>query len=124
MTRVYRLTPVYLTDLDWQASTHRGEVIVRAASEAEARELATLAFGPARGVARSPWKYAYAVEVRVLDDEHYPAEGPPGVLEPAAGAHPAHGRSEGQASSAGEAGDGSASRGKSRNHGRTCRHSG
>jgi hypothetical protein len=123
MTRVYRLTPVYLTDLDWQASTHRGEAIVRAASEAEARDLATRAF-TARGVAQSPWNYAYAVEVRVLDDGHYPAEGPPGVLEPAAGAHPAHGRCEGQASSAGEAGHSSASRGKSRDRGRTCRHSG
>lgn len=84
---VYRLVPTNPSDPEWQASTHRGEVVVRAGSEGRARSLAAAAFRRAverrEGELRlgSLWRQPYAVRVEVLRDARYPAEGPEGVLD-------------------------------------------
>jgi hypothetical protein len=91
---VYRLIPVDPSDPVWQASSHRGGVLVRAGSEGRARELALLAFanavgrdaeGDQRALPSPPWRDAGKVHVEVAIATH-PADGPEGVLEP-----PGHG---------------------------------
>ena len=58
---VWKLTPVDLLDSNWNASSHRGEVIVRARSEEAARALAADAFNvatrfsPGAGIQAPPW---------------------------------------------------------------------
>ena len=41
---IFSLIPVDLDDPDWEASSHRGRVIVRAANEQQARAIAAEAF--------------------------------------------------------------------------------
>jgi len=85
---LWKLTPVDLTDPNWEASTHKGTVIVRAPSEAAAREAAEAAFGvktrfaPGRGVKAPPWKRERIVRAEKITDSKYATEGPTELLEP------------------------------------------
>ncbi len=85
---VWRLVPVDLSDASWEASSHRGPAVVRAADETSARDAAEVAFGvstrfpPGEGVKAPPWKRPNLVRVEMIDDPRYPAEGPGEVLEP------------------------------------------
>ncbi len=47
--RIWRLKALSLSSPRWKASTYRGDVIVRAESEANARRLAAKAFGIGAG---------------------------------------------------------------------------
>jgi hypothetical protein len=42
---IWQLSPVDLSDPNWQASSHRGPAIVRAPDEKTARDVAQSAFG-------------------------------------------------------------------------------
>jgi hypothetical protein len=85
---LWRLQPLDLTDPSWEASSHRGPVIVRATDERAAREEAQRAFGvktrfaPGEGVKAPPWKRASLVSAERVKDERYEEEGPTEVLEP------------------------------------------
>ena len=85
---VWRLIPVDLDDPNWEASSHRGFAVVRAPSEASARETAESAFGvptrfsPGKGMRQPPWKRSELVRAEIIDSPLYPAEGPTEVLEP------------------------------------------
>lgn len=85
---VWKLMPVDLSDPNWEASSHRGRVIVRAPSEDDAREEAERAFGvktrfkPGAGVAAPPWKRPALVSAEEIEDPRYPPEGPTEVLDP------------------------------------------
>ncbi len=46
MMAVWQLMPIDLLDPDWEASSYRGRVLVRARSEAAARVLAAKSFTP------------------------------------------------------------------------------
>jgi hypothetical protein len=85
---IWRLTPIDADDPNWEASSHRGLVIVRAPNEASAREVAEEAFGvptrfpPGKGMRVPPWMRSELVRAEIIDSPIYPAEGPTEVLEP------------------------------------------
>lgn len=85
---IWKLTPVDLSDPNWEASSHRGIAIVRARDEADARTAAAQAFDvktrftPRETQRIPPWKRAALVAVERIEDERYDAEGPAAVLEP------------------------------------------
>lgn len=85
---VWRLSPVDLTDPDWEASSHRGVSIVRAPDEKGARDAAEKAFGvktrfqPGRGVKAPPWKRPSLVKAERINNTRYEPDGPTEVLEP------------------------------------------
>lgn len=85
---LWKLTPVDLTDSNWDASTHRAMAIVRAPSEEAARHEAQRAFGtktrfsPGEGVKAPPWLRPNIVDVGKIEDSRYDSEGPTEVLEP------------------------------------------
>ena len=85
---IWRLTPIDAEDPNWEASSHRGLVVVRARSEASAREAAEKAFGvptrfpPGKGMRVPPWMRSELVRAEIIDSPIYPAEGPTEVLEP------------------------------------------
>jgi hypothetical protein len=85
---VWRLVPVDLLDPNWEASSHRGPVVVRAPDEASARATAEAAFGvksrfaPGEGMKVPPWTRPELVRVVLLEQSIHPAEGLTEVLEP------------------------------------------
>jgi hypothetical protein len=85
---IWRLTPIDLRDPNWEASSHRGLVVVRAPSEGSAREAAEEAFGvptrfpPGKGMRVPPWTRPELVHAEIIDSPLYAAEGPTEVLEP------------------------------------------
>lgn len=87
--RVWKLTPVDLSDPNWEASSHRGPAVVRAASEAAARAAAAASFDvpthfPPRGGAKfPPWLSPSLVRAEEIEDPRYEAKGPTEVLDPA-----------------------------------------
>ncbi len=86
--RIWRLEPLHVEDPNWEASSHRGAVVVRAPSETVARELAQKAFGvktrfaPTKGMHVPPWLRPDLVRANVIESAVYPLEGPDEVLEP------------------------------------------
>jgi hypothetical protein len=85
---LWKLAPIDLTHRNWTASTHRGEAIVRAASEKVARDLAVAAFAiavprvPGADIVHTPWRHADLVSCRQIEDPRFPEDGPDGVLDP------------------------------------------
>lgn len=85
---IWKLTPIDLSDPDWEASSHRGLAIVRADDEEAAREAAQEAFGvktgfrPGEGIKAPPWKRPALVEAERIKDARYDPEGPTEVLDP------------------------------------------
>jgi len=86
---LWKLQPLDRSDPNWEASSHRGLVIVRAPDEETARDEAQRAFGvktrfsPGAGVKTPPWQRASLVSAERVRDERYEEEGPTAVLEPA-----------------------------------------
>ncbi len=72
----------------WEASSHRGVIIVRAPDEDAAREVAQKRFGvktafpPGQGVKAPPWRRGHLVRAQIIKDERYEPEGPTEVLLP------------------------------------------
>jgi hypothetical protein len=85
---IWKLTPIDLDDPNWESSSHRGLVVIRARSEVSAREAAEEAFGvptrfpPGKGMRVPPWMRSELVRAEIIDSPIYPAEGPTEVLEP------------------------------------------
>jgi hypothetical protein len=85
---LWQLVPIDPTDPNWEASSYRGKVIVRARSEAAARKTAENAFGvktrfkPVGGMIAPPWKRPALVAAEVVVDARYQAEGPTEILYP------------------------------------------
>ena len=86
---LWKLQPLDLSDPNWEASSHRGAVIVRAPDEETAREEAERAFGvktrfsPGEGIKVPPWMRPSLVAAERVRDQRYEEEGPTEVLEPA-----------------------------------------
>jgi len=86
--RVWKLTPIDLTDDNWEASSHRNVAIVRARDEKAARAIAAQAFDvavrfpPGKGVRTPPWTRSTLVKVEAIEDPRYDRRGSPQVLEP------------------------------------------
>lgn len=85
---LWQLTPVDLRDPAWEASSHRGMVVVRAPHEKDARHAAEEAFGvktrfsPGAGLKVPPWRRPGLVTAEIIRDERYEEEGPTEVLFP------------------------------------------
>ncbi|MEE9140336.1 MAG: hypothetical protein V3U18_06110 [Alphaproteobacteria bacterium] len=85
---LWRLMPLDLTDPNWQASSHRGRVVVRAPDEEGARNVAAEAFDvptrfkPGQGVLAPPWRRPSLVRVELIEDERYDLKGPTEILDP------------------------------------------
>jgi hypothetical protein len=85
---VWKLTPIDLSDPNWEASSHRGPAVVRAPSEAAARTAAAKAFDvpthfPPRGGAKfPPWQSPSLVSAEEIEDPRYAAKGPTEILDP------------------------------------------
>jgi hypothetical protein len=86
---LWELRPVDLTDPNWEASSYRGIVIVRARNENAARRAAQDAFGvktrfrAGAGVTAPPWTRPDLVTAETIEDPRYDPEGPTEVLYPA-----------------------------------------
>jgi hypothetical protein len=85
---IWRLIPIDVEDPNREASSHRGLVLVRAPSEASARQAAEEAFGvptrfpPGKGMRLPPWTRSELVRAEIIDSPIYSAEGPTEVLQP------------------------------------------
>jgi osmotically-inducible protein OsmY len=84
---IWQLSPVDLSDPNWEASSHRGTAIVRAPDEKTAREAAQSAFGVATRFKHhprliAPWTRAKLVHASHIEDQRFDPEGPSGVLVP------------------------------------------
>ena len=86
---IWKLSPVDPLDPNWEASSHRGDVIIRAADEAAARAAAAEAFDvatrfpPGAGLRVPPWTRADLVKAERITDPRYDPQGPVQVLDPA-----------------------------------------
>jgi hypothetical protein len=84
---VWRLTPIDLSDPNWEASSHRGPAVVRAPNEAVARKTAAAAFDvpthfPLGGGAKfPPWGSPALVKVEKIKDARYEVKGPTEILD-------------------------------------------
>jgi hypothetical protein len=85
---VWKLTPIDLSDPNWEASSHRGTVVVRAADEDAARTVAARAFdvetrfSPRRGAKFPPWHSPALVNAERIGDPRYEPKGPTEILDP------------------------------------------
>ncbi len=82
---IWRLKALILSSHHWEASTHQGDVIVRAESEANARHLAAKAFGirARNGLGRevaNPWYRPWLVAAEVLDGSQFDPNGEEEIL--------------------------------------------
>lgn len=85
---IWKLTPLSTDSLHWDLSTHRGEAIVRAKNEREARQLATERFAVAvkRKVGHTtplnPWEDTALVSCEAIQTNDYQDTGPAAILIP------------------------------------------
>ena len=85
---IWKLTPLYLLEANWEASSHRGIVIVRAPVEAAARAAAAEAFDivtrfpPGARVRVPPWTRTTLVKAEKITDRRYDPHGPVEILDP------------------------------------------
>jgi hypothetical protein len=81
---LWQLRPVDITSDHWRASTYKGEVIVRATSEREARSTADTAFYrvPDGILPCSPWKDPSVVDCQHVEGLPYDDQGPAAVVYP------------------------------------------
>lgn len=86
--KIWKLNPIDLNHRDWETSTYRREVIVRAESEKRARQIATSAFHiattvtPGEKIKNNPWNQAALVSAVEIEDESYPETEKEEILGP------------------------------------------
>ncbi len=86
--KIWKLSVLNEESQDWNASTYKGEVFVRAESEQDARMQATLVFAIAtkrklfETTAVNPWSQGSLVSCGPVEDERYEVKGNAGVLSP------------------------------------------
>ncbi len=84
--RIWRLKALNFSSPHWEASTYQGNVIVRAETEANARQLATQAFWiatekiPGKEVAVNPWSHPRLVQAAVLEGSQFDPDGEEEIL--------------------------------------------
>ena len=80
--RTWKLTPQKLLNPQWALSTYRGEVYIRAPSEAAARRFAASEFAsePSKISSRSPWFFEVLVTAEVVEDQRFASINVPGVV--------------------------------------------
>ena len=95
--QLWKLEPTNLTDNNWEASTYKGEVIIRAEDLHGAQHIAARAYGIAtkrilgKTVKIIPWDYpglVSTIQIQATDD--YAEDGDLGIVYPAAAMAAAH----------------------------------
>lgn len=95
--QIWRLKPIGGSAGDWQGSTYRGEVFVRAKSEANAREIASKAFvtmspvTSGKKITAAPWGQPALVSVMPTKDSGFAVEGIEELVSPAEAVAMSHG---------------------------------
>ena len=85
---IWRLEPINLEDFPWGASTYTGSVIVRAADEDKARDLAASEYRigvinpPLTEIPKPPWLYPWLTVCTRIEDSVYEEDGPDTILGP------------------------------------------
>ena len=85
---IWKLSPLNVSAPDWEASTYRGDVVLRAKNEEEARLCAMQRFAIATKVnlgektRTCPWTQHELVSCEEIVDSKYSAIGEATVLEP------------------------------------------
>lgn len=85
---IFKLTPTDVDSDDWNGSTYKGEVIVRAEDEQQARTLANMHFGLVRKQVRgadtpmAPWRLPELVTSETVDDWEGETDGKVAILYP------------------------------------------
>lgn len=83
---IYHLVPTDLENPNWNAATHKGPIVVRAADEKSARNRAKMAFSLAMqemsGGGTPPWEDPQLVACEELTEHDYTADGPEAILDP------------------------------------------
>jgi hypothetical protein len=85
---IWKLVPIDPDDPNWEASSHRELVIVRASHEASARKAAEDAFAvktrfaAGKGLRVPPWTRSDLVRAEIIESPIYADEGPTEILEP------------------------------------------
>ena len=85
---IWKLSPIDLQDEEWKRSIHKGDVIIRAQNEEEARDVAMSHFDQFAGNTTQtllcPWPNPALVQcVQLEADGSWETDGPPAVLDPA-----------------------------------------
>ena len=87
--KIWKLSPLGLDFAGWCCSCHKGDAIVRAEDEEEARNIANQRFlilaekvSSCQETPHSPWKDSSVVKCIELDNSKYSTDGPAGLLEP------------------------------------------
>ena len=86
---IWKLSPLVDFDsVDWCCSSHKGDAIVRAKDEEEARDIAFKHFfslaekvSSCQETPRSPWNDSTVVKCIELDNSNYSTDGPAELLE-------------------------------------------
>jgi hypothetical protein len=85
---IYRLKPIDNNCVGWRYSTYKGEVIVRASCENEARNLANLRFcfmaevSFAREVTTEPWTQKSIVSCQIQEETSLQHDLAPEIISP------------------------------------------
>ena len=84
---IWKLTPIDLDDPNWEASSHRGLIIVRAPKRKAAEEAfgVQTRFPAGKGMRVPPWTRSELVRAEIIDSPIFSAEGPTEVLQPSFG---------------------------------------
>ncbi len=83
--RLFRLSPIDLSDISWERSHHLGEAIIRAEDEHEARLLAADLWDSSTldGTFINPWSRPSFSTCEEIPAGTHSSEGPSEILEPA-----------------------------------------
>jgi hypothetical protein len=86
---IWKLSPIDLQAEEWECSIYKNDVVIRAAYEHEARDVAKGRFGIATAKRKSsrtlhsPWSQPTIVKcIRMEADSNWEIDGPPAVLDP------------------------------------------
>ena len=87
--KIWKLFPLDPNSTSWPDDSYKGEVIVRAENEKEARRIAALRLmvlteqvSICQETPHPPWGDSTVTKCIELDNSKYPTDGPPELLEP------------------------------------------
>lgn len=86
--KIFKLTPTGVGDGDWERSSYKGEAVIRAESEDQARAIASVRFAMAKNtrpgqiITFPPWRNSTSVACTILSSSENSTSGPAALLMP------------------------------------------
>jgi hypothetical protein len=87
--KLWKLSPIDPNSATWDSSCYKGDAIIRAEDEKEARSEAVHCFfnlviynGPSQETPRSPWNDSLVVQCIELENSEHSTDGPAELIEP------------------------------------------